>query len=427
MRILALLLACSPVTLDSKVETDPFSETGDGGTTPDTTPVDTGPTGTTPGDTADEVEDVPGLSDELFNETLIHEIGFEIDEESLKQLSRNPYDYAAATLVYGPLTYEVGIHVKGSSTYEDINSKPSLKVKVNWSVPDQQFMGHKKFNLHNMVLDPSMMSEELTYRFFREAGLPASRTGYAHLTVNGADYGLYSVVETVADEFLSDRFEDGNGNLYEDGSINGGQRCDLDRPSCFEAEEVDEGNDEALAALSEAALQSGEDWEPAVREQLRWDHFIGFMAEEMGVAHWDSYSYDLSNYRLYHDPSNGMFSIIVSSADLGFGYRPWSHPECGHHGENPSDYTMGMLALSCKQSPQCWSELLDQVEVVAQQIEDSDTTATIEAARARIVDAVYVDHRKSHSNADFEEHIECLTDFLADRPDTLRAWVASQR
>ena len=103
-------------------------------------------------------------------------------------------------------------------------------------VPSQRLLGFERFNLHNMIHDPSMMSEELAYGMFRDAGLPASRTGFAWLEINGSTYGLYSLIETVDDDFLDDRFESGDGNLYEDGE----NSCDFDWPSCFEAEEFDE-------------------------------------------------------------------------------------------------------------------------------------------------------------------------------------------
>ena len=41
----------------------------------------------------------------------------------------------------------------------------------------------------------------------------------------------------------------------------------------------------------------------ALAGQLDWDRYTGFLAMEASLAHWDSYSYDLSNYRFYHEPT----------------------------------------------------------------------------------------------------------------------------
>ena len=69
------------------------------------------------------------------------------------------------------------VRLKGSSTYESIQGKPAFKVDLNALDPTRKYYGNKKFNLHNQVLDPSCVSEALTFAFFREADLLAPRVG----------------------------------------------------------------------------------------------------------------------------------------------------------------------------------------------------------------------------------------------------------
>ena len=75
-----------------------------------------------------------------------------------------------------------------------------------------------------MRYDPMKVSEELVYRMWREANLPASRTGYAEVTIDGTDYGLYSLVEVPDDPLLERWYDDPDGNLYENAS----NYCDFD-------------------------------------------------------------------------------------------------------------------------------------------------------------------------------------------------------
>ena len=42
-----------------------------------------------------------------------------------------------------------------------------------------------------------MIHESLAYTAFRATGVPAPRTGYAYVRVNGDDYGLHLNVETL--------------------------------------------------------------------------------------------------------------------------------------------------------------------------------------------------------------------------------------
>ena len=271
--------------------------------------------------------------------------------------------------------------------------------------------------------DPSFMSEELAYGMFRDHGVPAPRTGFTRLTINGDDYGLYTVIEVADDEFLERWFDDSDGNLYE----NAANYCDFDDGAgCFECEEDDEGNHDALAALILATTAPDDVWEEAMEPLLNWDHFHGYLATDIGLANWDSYAYDQSNYRIYHEPTLDQWSFILSSADLSFGYRPWSYPDCGVYAQDMSAYDMGLIARSCQRHADCNAAVLEHLGQLADQLEAMDTTARIQSVYERIHDDVYSDPRKPNSNADFDDHVACVTAWLEQRPAEIRAWVEQQ-
>ncbi len=422
-----LLLACQPATLITE---------------PDTASPDTTPATTEAHDTAavgfalveDGVtESIAGSgdpdwdtdrSDEIFRDDIIHDVEITLDSGSQSDLNARPTEYTDATISIAGLELEVGVRIKGSSSFQYLSGKPSLKFDMDFVVPEQTLLGIRKLNLHNMYYDPSRMSEELTYGMFRAADLPAARTGYARVSINGTPYGLYSVVEVTDDPMLERWFTDSNGNLYE----NAANYCDLDDGvGCFDAEEVDEGSDEALRVFIDAVTASGPDWLEGVQPLLLWDRYTGFLAMEMSIAHWDSYSYDLSNYRFYHDPTEDGWTLIPSSTDLSFGFRPWSYSDCGRHGVNPGDYDMGILSRRCLADEVCQEAVYERILQIADQLEAMDTTATIEAAAARVREDVQTDGRSYYGTAKFEEHILCVSDWLAQRPDELREWVADQQ
>ncbi len=370
-------------------------------------------------DTGEEPGDVP---DVLFEEGRVNRLALELDADALSDIRRDGSQYVPATLVYEGRSWEVAIRVKGSSTWSDFTAKPSLVVDVNRLVPDQEFMGLKRFNLHNQIIDPMMMSEVMSYRYLRDAGLPASRAGYARLTVNGADYGLYSTVEAINDDFLESWFADPDGNLYE----NGWQDCDLDDADCFEPEETDEGDDDALYALEAAARLNGEEWEAAMREKLDWELFIRSLAMDALIAHWDGYAYDRSNYHLYHDPTADKWTFIPQSMDLDYGWRPWSYPTCGRYGVDPADYTEGMLGRKCLASETCRAEYVAELLRLNDQFEAADPVARVDTLYALIADEVASDRRKEYDTEDFEAHVACVRAWVEQRPDEIRAWAAGQ-
>lgn len=170
----------------------------------------------------------------LFNSDKLLEIEIKVSEENWNTLRKehhdlvqfmskerlnNPdpkvYHYVEADLaINGHWFRSVGIRKKGflgSASF----TRPSIKVKFNEYVKGQKLPGVSRLTLNNNNQDPSQLNQYLTYRFFRQAGIPAPRCNLAHVTVNGQSLGIYSHVESVRKDFLKENFKDPDGTLYE--------------------------------------------------------------------------------------------------------------------------------------------------------------------------------------------------------------------
>jgi hypothetical protein len=132
------------------------------------------------------------------------------------------YPEVRATVLCAGKTYpDVGLRYKGNGTFLDSRGslKRPLKLDFGQFVKGRRFRGVRTLNLHNNVTDPSFMRESLAYRLFREAGVPAPRTGYArvYLTVPGEHdsryLGLYTMVEPVDEAFSQRHFHTEKGLL----------------------------------------------------------------------------------------------------------------------------------------------------------------------------------------------------------------------
>ena len=60
-----------------------------------------------------------------------------------------------------------------------------------------------------------MLHETVSYAIFRAAGVPAPRTGYAYVRVNGEPFGLYLNLEPYDTVSLERLFPGGTQHLYE--------------------------------------------------------------------------------------------------------------------------------------------------------------------------------------------------------------------
>ena len=194
-----------------------------------TYPTETKPT---PKPTPTETVDPTVLTDldQIFDPSRITEIKLDIPEKSKKVLeNKNRDDYVPATFQISvddksSPVMNVGIKIKGTTSRQAITTTwayTSFKVKFNFGKGNktQTLLGKKSLTLNAMTQDSSKIHETFAYEAYRAMGVPASRTGYAHLTLSKnipkPDRGLYLVLESLDDEFLADHFTDITQHLYE--------------------------------------------------------------------------------------------------------------------------------------------------------------------------------------------------------------------
>lgn len=189
-----------------------------------------------------------------------------LSEAELDELEAEPSEEVRGTFELlvdgtpkGPLLEDVGIRRKGGfgSSRPIKTGKSGLKVRFDKFVDDQLFFGIKRLTLNSMVQDHSMVHETLTYELFHELDLPAPRTGYAFVTLNGESYGVFLNLETL-DEISLPRWFPATGHLFEADAA--GTDVRTGEAATFE---VDEGDDEDLSdleALIAAANDEAGDW-----------------------------------------------------------------------------------------------------------------------------------------------------------------------
>lgn len=260
--------------------------------------------------------------------------------------------YHTGTLDFDDVTSDgVGVKIKGGcGSSRDLSEKAALKISLDWDDPAiagcpaaRRIRGLDSFTLNNMVQDGSLSHERLAYELFRRMGVPVPRTAPARLWVNGAFFGYYLHLETVNRRFLDRHFGSNQGMLYE-----GTYNCDLrlsniadDDSRCItrefrpdpcdgaaapDADPEDYAPLRAMIARIDALPDGG--FYPAITQIIDWDQYLSMWAVEVMLSHWDGYTYNIvNNWRIYHDPSTDLWTIIPSGLDQTFDYdslTPWS-------------------------------------------------------------------------------------------------------
>ncbi len=331
--------------------------TADGTTTAATTDA-SGSEGST-GDTTGETGEPPGVDwdaafDHVFPQD--HVIAVTLDPapgvwEALlaewDQSSTKSY-YASAMTFDGEAIPSVGFRLKGWSSLAygsglgggpiQGGSQPGGKFPLK--VDFDRFGGPRfhevgKINFGNNWADLSYMRERLANRLYDAMGVPAPRTAYARVSVDGHDNGVYTAVQQIDRCFLEEHFglENGNGNLYKAiftstdiGALTyqGATRndyfstttCPANFPECGLVQKTNEDdpalNDYAdLVHFLDVLNHSADaEFESAIVEVFDVDAFLRLAAVSVVTSSFDGYLGMGHNYYLYHRPDTDQFIMI---------------------------------------------------------------------------------------------------------------------
>jgi len=296
--------------------------------------------------------DGPDLSEALFDPEHIVEVDIELPEtdwDTLRHQTRgfdvlvgddcqvepfaSPFSYFPASVTVDGITMdEIGVRKKGFLGSMD-DDKPSLKLDFQEYVPDVTAHGVKRMTLNNAKQDAASIRQCLVYQLFGSAGIASSRCNFAHVTVNGADLGIYVNVEPVKKAFLRRNFDSDEGNLFE-GTLSDFRDGWL---GTFEQKTNKMTPDETeLLGLTSALESSDDEVLAALSEHVDIDQFIEFWAMEVLVQHWDGYSGNTNNFFVYRDPADDRFEFIPWGVDGVLG--------AGGGGGNATAVATGLIA-----------------------------------------------------------------------------------
>jgi hypothetical protein len=367
-------------------------------------------------------------ADEMYEPGAVVAIDLTLPPASVAALEADPEgDYVEGTFSLAPTDgtpggigafsapIAVGIRLKGEATFRGLDGKAAFKLKFNQFVKGQKFLGLKKMTLNNMLQDPSMVHEALAYQAFRAAGVPAPRTGYADVRLNGVDYGMHLNLETPDDVALKRIFGDFEAppqHLYE-----GSYGADV-VPGGAGLYEVDEGEEDDrsdLEALTAAVAASSP---PSFSERMATvadlDEMTRMWAVERYIGQWDGYSSGMrNNYYLYSDPE-GVFRMLPWGTD-----QTWGAPQLGFGPPGP------VLFEGCLADPECAAMYRAAMEGAEAAVTDIEPGAEAQGLAALLApwQALEAAPRKPFDAATIAAAVADVGQFAAARPAQLARWL----
>ncbi len=226
---------------------------------------------------------------------------------------------------------KVGVRYKGNGTIMDAGNtiKKSFKIDIDKYNDNLRYHNLKSVNLHCEVADPSKARETLAYAAYRAAGVPASRTTYAEVTLTVPEkydreyLGLYTIVEPVDKKFLAKHYKSDKGLLMKPERAQGLGHFgdDWQRYKTAYVPKRDATPDEAkrmIAFTRLVNLENDEQFKKEIETYLDVDAFLRYMAVTGFVVNLDSFFTIGHNYYLYLEPTTNKFHFLPWDLDRSF-------------------------------------------------------------------------------------------------------------
>ncbi len=325
----------------------------------------------------------------LFDTGQVANLEITLPAESKAALEADPGTYQPASWrpVDGTRHTEmtVGLRLKGHSTFQGFDGKPAFKIKLN-QVKGQTLLGLKKLTLNNMVLDASMVHETLAYDTFRAMGVPAPRTGYAFVRVNGEPYGVYLNVETLDDVSLP------RGSPPPATCTRRARRPPTSARRTWSATRSTRARPPSARTCGRSSRRprAPGGFSDRMAGTADLPEMVRMWAVEKYIGHWDGYAGDdgswLPNNYYLHSTTGGMFSMLPWGIDqtwavfLGF--------DSG-----------GLLFKACRADPRCDADFRRALLDVGPAIDRLDLAGEVDRLAGLLAPYQADDPRRQHDAA----------------------------
>ncbi len=164
----------------------------------------------------------------LYNQSQIKKIYLTFSQPNYwAQLDSNYWGWQKleipATMVVDGSTYDsVGVRFRGQSSFQQTQSseKKPFGISLDYVHSKQDIMGRKSLNLNNCFQDPSFI-REIFYQNQIKKHIPAAKSAYVELYLNGAYWGLYPSVQQINKSFYKDWYLSAKGTSWRADRISG--------------------------------------------------------------------------------------------------------------------------------------------------------------------------------------------------------------
>lgn len=346
----------------------------------------------------------------------------------------------AATMVMDGITYDsVGVRFKGQTSYlnTQTSQKKSFNIEINWIHKNQSVEGYKTFNLNNCYQDESFL-REIFYQRCIKNHIPAAKSAFVKLYINGANWGVYPNVQQLNKTFLKEWYLSNDGTHWRcdrppgsGGGIGGGWGDGTTAlnylgpdtntyKTYYDLKSTDKANPwtdlvNTCFYLNQTSIANLPNVIPTY---LDVDRTLWFLASEVLFSDDDSYIYKgKMDYFAYWEKETGR--LIPHEYDGNSVMEPSRQTWSPFYNETNANYP---LMNKLFQVPQYRQRYLAHLRtLINEYFNVTSATAIIDQYKALIDTMVQNDPKKLYSYTAFNNEIATLKNFIVSRRNFLLA------
>lgn len=377
----------------------------------------------------------------LFDQSIIRNINLTFNQANYWTLLTNNFasktDLLAAMEVDGVVFDSVGVRFKGQTSYSQVNGqKKSFNITIDSYVPGQDLMGYDILNLNNCFQDASFL-REVFYQSQIKKYIPAAKSSFIHLYLNGQDWGIYPMVQQLNGSFLKEWFlsndgtnwradrppgsPGGPGGGWGDGTaaLNylGNDTSLFKQYYTLKSTEFNNPWDYLRDACLVLDTVSNANMETALATYLDIDRALWFLACEIAFTDDDGYVYKgKMDYYVYYESETGRIVPLEydgnSCMDLSR-VTTWSP----FYNQTNANYPLLNRILAV---PALRQRYLAHMRTIVNEAFDLTTShAKLDAYKAQIDALVQSDPKKIYTYAQFTAEVTELKTFMTNRRNAL--------
>jgi spore coat protein CotH len=361
-----------------------------------------------PPDGTEELPDAPqvGDYDSFFDPFTLKEISIHVSEETIDALNENGLTYMPARFVHEGVELEVGLRLKGDSSYETFHGKPALKVKFNEFLKGQDYAGVKRIALNNLTGDTAQGREVASYWVWRSGGMKVPSAAFARVTINDEYYGLYALVEGMDDEWVERNYEVDSGDFWA-----GNDNADFTAAGLpnFVVQATSGAAPLSLEDVAAGLARTDGDFYTIASQVVDMDQYLDYIAFSIATGGTDGYPWHLNDFFVYGDPAE----------DGRLNFTPWGQDESWKEAwEVWSGH--GLLGERCEADLDCNARRNDHVRAALSVYETLDVRGTMQRMFDLTDESMRTDPRSPFTPAEVDASRALLMDNAEGWPTRVR-------